>query len=59
MGIESSDEMASFLGGQFLIYNKVETLEDILRKYKELKLADIQAIASKLSRGNCFLYYIK
>jgi predicted Zn-dependent peptidase len=59
MGIESSDEMASFLGGQFLIYNKVETLEDILKKYKALKLADIQAIASKLKRENCFLYYIK
>ena len=59
MGIESSDEMASFLGGQFLIYNKVETLEEILKKYKALKLADIQVIASKLMRENCFLYYIR
>ena len=59
MGIESSDEMASFVGEQFLVYNKIETLEDILKKYKALKLADIQAIASKLSRENCFLYYIK
>ncbi|MCX6823057.1 MAG: pitrilysin family protein [candidate division SR1 bacterium] len=59
MGIESSDEIASFLGEQFLIYNKIETLEEILKKYKALKLADIQAIASKLSRENCFLYYIK
>ncbi len=59
MGIESSDEMASFLGWQFLIYNKVETLQEILKKYKALKLADIQAIASKLKRENCFLYYIR
>lgn len=59
MGIESSDEMANFVGEQFLIYNKIETLEDILKKYKALKLADIQAIATKLKRENCFLYYIK
>ncbi len=59
MGIESSDELAGFLWGQFLIYNKIETLEDILKKYKALQLKDIQAIAKRLTKENCFLYYIK
>jgi len=59
MGIESSNEMSNFLGSQFLIYDKIESLEDILQKYKALQLADVQAIASKLMRDNCFLYYIK
>lgn len=59
MGIESSNEMSNFLGEQLLIYDKIETLEDILDKYKKLTLADIQAIASKLSKENCFLYYIQ
>ena len=59
MGIESSDEMASFIGNQYLIYKKIETLEEILKKYKSLKLADIKAIAKKLSKENLYLFYIK
>ncbi len=59
MGIESSDEMASFLGNQYLIYGKIETLDEILAKYKKLTLEDIKAIAGKLKRENCYLYYIK
>jgi len=59
MGIESSDEMASFVGNQYLIYKKIDTLEEILEKYKKLKLADIQAIAKKLSKENLYLFYIK
>ena len=59
MGIESSDEMASFLGNQYLIYKKIDTLEEILGKYKKLKLEDIQAIAKKLSKENLYLFYIK
>lgn len=59
MGIESSDEMASFLGSQYLIYNKIETLDDILQKYKKLTIQDIQDIAGMIKKENCFLYYIK
>ncbi len=59
MGIESSDEMASFLGSQYLIYHKVETLEDILKKYKKLTLQDIKDIAGMIKRENCYLFYIK
>ena len=59
MGIESSDEMASFIGSQYLIYKKVETLEEILKKYKSLKLEDIKAVAKKLAKENLYLFYIK
>lgn len=59
MGIESSDEMASFLGNQYLIYKKIDTLEDILKKYKSLKIEDIKNIAKKLSKENLYLFYIK
>jgi predicted Zn-dependent peptidase len=59
MGIESSDEMASFIGNQYLIYKKVETLEEILKKYKELTIDDIQAVAKKLHKENLYLFYIK
>ncbi len=59
MGIESSDEMASFLGAQYLLYNKIETLEEILQKYKSLTIDDIKSIANKLHKENLFLYYIQ
>jgi len=59
MGIESSDEMASFIGNQYLIYKKVETLEEILKKYKELTIEDIQAVAKKLHKENLYFFYIK
>lgn len=59
MGIESSDQLASFLGNQYLIYKKVETLDDILKKYKRLTLNDIKDVAKKLSKEHLYLFYIK
>lgn len=59
MGIESSDEMASFIGNQYLIYKKVESLPEILKKYKSLTLEDVKAVAKKLYKDNLYLFYIK
>jgi predicted Zn-dependent peptidase len=59
MGIESSDEMASFLGSQELLYGKIETLEEVVKKYEKLTLADIQELAGMLSEDKCYLFYIK
>ncbi len=59
MGIESSDQMASFLGAQYLLYGKIETLDQIVQTYKNLKLEDVKAIANKLDKKNLYLYYIK
>ncbi len=59
MGIESSDEMASFIGNQYLIYKKIDTLDEILKKYKQLTLEDIKNVAKKLTKENLYLFYIK
>ncbi|MFA5747975.1 MAG: pitrilysin family protein [Candidatus Absconditabacterales bacterium] len=59
MGIESSDEMASFVGNQYLIYNKIQTLDEILDKYKNLKIDDVKNIANIISKEMNYLYYIK
>lgn len=59
MGIEGSDEMAGFLGLQYLIYRKIETLEEMVAKYKTLKLDDIKNIASMVSKEKSYLYYLK
>ena len=59
MWIESSDQMTSFIGNQYLIYKKIETLEDVLQKYKKLTLEDIKEVAKKLSKEQLYLFYIK
>lgn len=59
MGIESSDELADFVGMQYLFKKEVKTLEDLLQWYKKTSLTDIHRIASKLSRDTWKLYYIK
>ena len=59
MGIETSDDMASFLGSQYLLYWKIETLDDVLAEYKKVTLADVQAIAKTLTKDNSKLYWIQ
>lgn len=59
MGIESSDQMASFLGAQYLLYGKIETIDQIIQTYKNLKIEDIKAIVNKLNKENLYLYYIQ
>jgi hypothetical protein len=51
--------MASFLGTQYLIYNKIETLEEILGKYKKLNLEDVNQLSSMLDLENCYTYHIE
>jgi predicted Zn-dependent peptidase len=46
MGIETSDEMADFIGSNYLLYKKVETLDEILENYKKVTLDDIHAASS-------------
>jgi predicted Zn-dependent peptidase len=59
MGIETSDDMASFLGSQYLLYGKIETLDDVLAEYKKITLSDVQAIAKTLTKDNSKLYWIQ
>lgn len=59
MWIESSNEMANFLWSQYLIYNKIETLDEILQKYKSLTINDVKDIAWMLSKENLYLYWIQ
>lgn len=58
MGIESSDDMASFLGQNYLIYHKIETIDEIIAKYKKLTIKDIKDVASMMSKEKCYLFYV-
>jgi predicted Zn-dependent peptidase len=51
--------MASFLGSQYLLYGKIETLDDVLAEYKKITLSDVQAIAKTLTKDNSKLYWIQ
>ena len=59
MWIDGSEEMAYFLWSQYLVYNKIETLEEILEHYKKLTLSDVNQLSSMLSLDNCYTYHIE
>lgn len=59
MGIESSDDMANFIGNQYLLYGEVKNLNEILEIYKNLSLQDILDVANKLNEENLYQYWIE
>ena len=59
MWIETSEEMADFLWGQYLIYNNIETLDEVLEKYKNLTLNDVNQLAPMLYLKNCYTFHIE
>ncbi|GHV21628.1 putative zinc protease YmxG [Bacteroidia bacterium] len=59
MGIESSDDMANFLGSQYLEYGYIETLAEILAKTNAVTLPEVIAVCPLLQRENLYHYYVK
>lgn len=59
MGIESSDDMANFLGSQYLEYGTIETLPEILSHINAVNLEEVQAICPLLQKEKLYLYYVK
>lgn len=59
MWIESSNEMSSFIWSQYLVYKNIETLDEILQKYKNLTINDIKNVAWMLNKEKLRLYRIQ
>lgn len=59
MGIESSDEMAEFIGSDFLLYNETNNLEDIMKSYNAVTKQEIHDLLPLLAKEHLYLYYIK
>lgn len=59
MWIETSDEMADFLWDQYMLYGKIETLEEELQHYKNLNLNDVNSLLSCLSLDKLYTYHIE
>ncbi len=59
MGIESSDEMAEFIGDDMLLYGKTKSLEEIMADYNAVTIEQVNALLPFLAKENLYLYYIK
>jgi predicted Zn-dependent peptidase len=59
MGLETSDQVASYLGTQWLFTKNITTLEEELQKYQQVTHAQLQSVAKKLTRENLYAYWIE
>lgn len=59
MGIESSDEMADFLAGQWLAYGEIKSLEQILASYQAVQKQDVEQLLPLLSSDKRYSYHIE
>jgi predicted Zn-dependent peptidase len=59
MGIESSDQMADFLGEQLLLQGHILTLDQILQQYHRLTLKDITQVFEMLKKESLYQYHIE
>ena len=59
MGIESSDEMAEFLGNQQLFKNKILTIQDFINQYQSVSREEIEALFPYLRREQRRSYHIE
>jgi len=59
MGIESSNEMADFVSSQWLLHQKIQTLEDILDHYEAVSKERVEAILPKLINDQRRAFHIE
>ena len=59
MWLETSSDMSERIGSDYLLYGKVDTIEDIIAAYRAVTLDQIQQIAGKLIWDNWYTYYIE
>lgn len=59
MGIESSDEMADFLAGQWLTYGEINTLDQLLESYQKVTREQIEELFPFLEKEKRYTYHIE
>ncbi len=59
MWLETSSDVSERVGSDYLIYGKIETIEEIIQAYRDVKLEQIQLIAQKLLWDEWYTYYIE
>jgi predicted Zn-dependent peptidase len=51
--------VSEWVGSDYLIYGKIETIEEIIQSYRDVTLEQIQQIAQKLLWDEWYTYYIE
>lgn len=59
IGIETSDDVSTFLGMQQLLYNDIISLEQQVNEYRKVSYGQVKNVAKNLLNENLYLYYIK
>ncbi len=59
MGIESSDSLSRFLGKQYLLYGRIETLDKKLAIYENITLDEVNAMKTMFDPKGSFVYWIE
>ncbi len=59
LGIEWSDEMADFLGSQYLLYWDIRTLDNLIDSYQKLDIQNVKKIANMLDKENLYNFWIE
>jgi len=59
VGLETSDEVAQFIGKQRLFKKHIDLLDDLLKQYHLVTLDQIQKIAEKFTQDNLYAYRIE
>lgn len=52
LGLETSDDWANFYGGQYLFYDRIVRLKEVIKGYDEVKPSDIKKLANKFFDPN-------
>ncbi len=59
MGIETSDQLAHFVGEQWLFKKNVENLDEMLAKYNAVEKEQVVACAANLASKDLYSYWIQ
>ena len=51
LGLESSDSIANFFGGQEILKKKIKTSEDIIKEIKAVTAEEIKFVAEKIFKN--------
>jgi predicted Zn-dependent peptidase len=59
MWLETSSDVSERVGSDYLIYGKIETLDEVIQSYRNVTLEQIQALTQKLLWDKWYTYYIE
>jgi predicted Zn-dependent peptidase len=59
IGLETSDQIAEYIGWSLLIHNKIRSIDEIVAWYKAVTLEEVNEVTKILDPKNLFTYWIE